>query len=237
MTERLLNRQVRLLEYLTSGGAIFGGTRGRLDPELAGIDRGLLDLEARFSHKKRMEKIAGVFPMTFALLGSDAESLVRKFVEACPPHDISRIENARQFYAFVAERVEAHALAPSHLTDVAACELACAKSRIHLDAAAPADDEPSDALRPAIRRNRSIVLLRTAYDVRGAFEDSGTVPVQRDTCLAVAWASSAPHILELPPEVFNVLAALDGWAALDELPGAEELAADLVQSGLLELRH
>jgi hypothetical protein len=53
----------------------------------------------------------------------------------------------------------------------------------------------------------------------------------------VAWVSDEPYILELPPEVFDVLAALDSWAALDELPGAEELAADLVQSGLLELRH
>jgi hypothetical protein len=235
MTGRLLNRQVRLLEYLTSGGAIFGGPRNRLDPELAGIDRGLLDLEARFSHEKRMEKIAGVFPATFALLGASIETLAREFAEACPPHDISRIENARQFHGFLATRAEEKALVPHHLGDLAACELACAEARMR--AVAPPDDEPADTIRPRIRRNRGVVLLRTAYDVRGVFEDRNAAPVQRETCLAVAWVSDEPYILELPPEVFDVLAALDSWAALDELPGAEELAADLVQSGLLELRH
>jgi hypothetical protein len=235
MTGPLLNRQVRLLEYLTSGDAIFGATRDRLDPELAGIDRGLLDLEARFSHEKRMEKIAGVFPVGFGLLGANAENLAREFAEACPPHDISRIENARQFQGFVAGRVEANALAPPYLADVTACELACAEARLRADA--PHDDEPAVALRPAIRRNPAVVLLRTAYDIRGAFEDSSAAPAPRETCLAIAWASGAPHILELSPEVFDVLAALDGWAALDELPEAEELAAELVQSGLLELRN
>jgi hypothetical protein len=235
MTARLLNRQVGLLEYLTSGGAIFGGTRGCLDPELTGIDRALLDLEARFSHEKRMEKIAGVFPVTFALLGAKAEKLAREFAEACPPRDISRIENARQFCGFLAARVEASALAPSHLADIVACELACAEARTRSDA--PSGDEPAATFRPAIRRSRGVVLLRTAYDVRSVFEDSSAVSTRRETCLAVSWASNEPYILELSPEVFEVLAALDGWTALDGLPEAEELATDLVQSGLLELRH
>jgi hypothetical protein len=53
----------------------------------------------------------------------------------------------------------------------------------------------------------------------------------------VAWVSGEPHILELSAEVCDILAALDRWAALDDLPEAEELAADLVQLGLLELRR
>src|SRR4051794_37897459 len=96
MTRRLLDRQVRLLEYLTSGEAIFRDNRkGTIDPALQGIDRGMLDIEARFSHEKRMEKIAAVFPVTFDLLGAGLDGIVRNFVEACPPSDISRIENAR----------------------------------------------------------------------------------------------------------------------------------------------
>ena len=77
MTRRLLDRQARLLEYLTSGRAISGTAHAEsLDPALQGIDRRLLDLEARFSHEKRMEKIAGVFPTTLRLLGADMERLV-----------------------------------------------------------------------------------------------------------------------------------------------------------------
>jgi hypothetical protein len=237
MTGRLLNRQVKLLEYLTSGGAIFGGQVGRLAPELAGIDRGLLDLEARFSHEKRMEKIAGVFPTTFAVLDRNVETLVPEFAKACPPHDISKFENARQFCGFIATCVEARTLGPSHLVDVAACELACAEARLRADAAARADDEPDETLRPASRRDRSVVLLRTAFDIYDVFADSNAVPDQRETCLAVVWLSGEPRITELMPEVFEVLAALDSWTALHDLPEAEQLATDLIRSGLLELRR
>src|ERR1700722_683741 len=102
MTTRLLDRQVRLLEYLTSSGAIFGDeTDAALDQSLQGIDRRMLHLEARFSQEKRMEKIIAVFPKTFRLLGADRVAIVRKFVEAWPPTDITRIENARQFYDFL----------------------------------------------------------------------------------------------------------------------------------------
>ena len=62
--KRLLDRQVSLLHYLTSGDAIF---RERaevpLDEALVGVYRGLLRIEARFSHEKRMEKILGRTPM------------------------------------------------------------------------------------------------------------------------------------------------------------------------------
>src|SRR5829696_4321395 len=105
MTGRLLDRQARLLEYLTSGGAIFGRRRGEaIDPALRGIDPGLLGLEARFSHEKRMEKVARVFPAAFALLGANTEGVVRECGHACPPQDISRISNARQFHSFLIGR-------------------------------------------------------------------------------------------------------------------------------------
>src|SRR5271167_1024909 len=95
----LLDRQVRLLKYLTSSSAIFGEEGDSpLDQALRGIDRRLLRLEARFSHEKRMEKIVTVFSKTLHLLGANRATIVHEFVDACPPTDITRLENARQFY-------------------------------------------------------------------------------------------------------------------------------------------
>lgn len=237
MTGRLLDRQIKLLEYLTSGRAAFGEARGRLDPDLTGIDRGLLDLEARFSHEKRMDKVAGVFPVTFEHLGPRAEALVRRFAEACPPESISRIENARQFHAFLVERRTKKDLEPAYLADISACELACAEARILADAALSAGDDAPDVSPPAIRRRRGVVLLRMTYDVRGGFENVGAAPVERDTCLALTWVSGGPHVLELTPQVYGLLAALERWTALDGLPEAGQLIDDLASSGLLEVRR
>ncbi len=240
MTKRLLDRQTRLLEYLTSGDAIFGsGRTGALDPALRGIDRRLLDLEARFSHEKRMEKIAGVFPATMALLGEGQDAVVREFADAYPPHDISRIDNARQFQDFLTARRKRQAGGPRHLPDVAACELACAQARLQADAERPAEEAPQpDTPRPAARRSPGIVLLQTAFDIRAIFEGAAVhVPVERDTHLAVAWISEGPHILELTPEVFAVLDALERWVPLEDLPDADELVAELADAGLLELRR
>ena len=119
ISNRLLKRQVSLLRYLTSGGAIFGD-RGPLDPDLHGVDGTLLRMEARFSHEKRMEKIAAVFPRTFDLLGSEREALIREFVDACPPVDIARLANARQFHDFLSARWRRQPPRRAYLPDVAA---------------------------------------------------------------------------------------------------------------------
>ena len=233
MTGRLLDRQARLLEYLTSGDAIVGARRAeRPDSALQGIDRSLLDLEARFSHEKRMEKIAGVFPTTFALLRTDLTWLSHAFAEACPPHDISRIANARQFLEFLMARREQVNAWPPYLFDVAACEMAGVEARAQAEPTA----ESHPAVGPAIRRSRGVVLLRCAFDVRVVFEGKG-IPSRRDTRLAVAWLSGEPRIFELTPELFDVLGALEPWIAVDDLPGSDELVADLAQSGLVELRR
>src|ERR1700732_4400546 len=51
MSNRLLDRQTKLLEFLTSGAVIFDDPGDVLgDYGLGGIDCGLLRLEARFSH-------------------------------------------------------------------------------------------------------------------------------------------------------------------------------------------
>ena len=238
MAGRLLDRQAKLLEYLTSERAIFHHKRNvPLDPSLQGIDPGMLHLEARFSHEKRMEKIAGVLATTFGLLAADADNLVRAFADLCPPRDIGRLENARQFFDFLTARNERTPLAPPHVLAVAACELACAEARLRAGTNEHAETHLNDFPRPAIRRHPSIVLLRTAYDIRTVFEnDDSQAPAQRDTPLAIAWNAGEPQILELPSEVFDLLTALEHWTALDELPGADELSADLTQSGILEQR-
>src|SRR5205807_4206795 len=105
---------------------IFGGGKKGVPSILEGIDPRLLRLEAGFSHEKRMAKIAAVFPRTLDVLGNDRDATLRAFVEACPPADISRIANARQFHDFLLARCRAGAR-PRYLRDVATCELACAQ--------------------------------------------------------------------------------------------------------------
>jgi hypothetical protein len=201
MSNRLLDRQVRLLEFLTSGAAIFDDVDGApLDRALGGIDCGLLRLEARFSFEKRMEKITAVFPRTFEMLEGQPQAMMREFVASYPPRDIGRLENARQFYDFLCGDCQRLMVLPPHLRDVAACELAIAQVR--------AQDLTRDArqhentLQEAIRRARGAVLLRCSYDVRLIMEGrSGADPVERETLLGIALPVGAdePRIFELLP--------------------------------------
>jgi hypothetical protein len=245
MAKRLLDRQISLLDYLTSGAAIFGGKRrAALDPALQGLDVGLLRLEARFSYEKRMEKIVGVFPNTFELLGDDQTAIVREFVRNCPPVDIGHLTNARQFHDFLSARWRRRRPKPPYLPDVASCELACAT----VGAAVDADPQEIDNGRKgvpqgAIRRRRGVALLRCRYDVRPVFESGSAraVPEKRDTAIAVGMApgTAQPQVFELPPAIFDLLAALDDWsdpAALHGTPGSTELVNELARHGLLEVR-
>jgi hypothetical protein len=238
MAKRLLDRQVRLLEYLTSGDAIFCDRRDApLDQALERFDRSLLRLEARFSHEKRMEKITTVFPKSFELLGNDLDGIVREFADACPPLDISRIENARQFHEFLAAHWKRKTPTPPYLPDVAAFELACARARIEADDRSATEAPPANAARPGIRRRRGVVLLRTRYDIRTIFEDGNPELVERETPIAIIVQSGEPGIFDLTSEVFDLLAALDEWTAVDEPGDAGGLIADLVEAGMLELRR
>jgi hypothetical protein len=124
---RLLDRQADLLAYLTSSAAIFGDRDAPAYAGIAGIDRVALRLEARFSHQKRMEKIAAVFPRTLRLLGSRLDPIVREFVQVSPPSEIGRLANARQFHLFLTDHCGHAQSGPKYLLDVAACELACAE--------------------------------------------------------------------------------------------------------------
>jgi hypothetical protein len=247
MANRLLDRQRSLLAHLTSGAAIFGEPRAPVDPALAGIDPGLLHLEARFSHEKRMDKIAGVFPRTLKLIGGERASIERAFAQACPPAAIGRLENARQLHDFLLIHWLREPPRPSYLPDLAACELAFAEARRHGDEG-QADDRV-EAMRNcsakprAIRRHPGVVLLRCGFDIRALFETRviEPPPAKRDVALAIATPPGAadPGVFELDNTVFELLAALDDWTgrrAFGETPEAQALIADLAAHGLLEFR-
>jgi hypothetical protein len=191
MAPRLLDRQVRLLDYLTSSGAIFGeGGDAPLDQALHGMAPRLLRLEACFSHEKRMEKIITVFPKTFLLLGSDRaaifrESIVREFVAACPPTDITRIENARQFHDFLCARWRHQPPEPPYLRDVAACEFAIAKVRVgaKVQELEPRGEQaPRDRIRRQPRCRPSSLRLRHPADFRSRFGASDAGRARHADC-------------------------------------------------------
>jgi hypothetical protein len=243
MPARLLQRQISLLEYLTSADAIFGeGIDAPSVPHLQGFDLAPLRLEACFSHEKRMEKIIAAFPRTFELLGGDQATVVRDFVAACPSVDIRRIENARQFFDFARARWETTPPQPPYLRDVASCELAIATIRIKHKA------RPSQPLAAGhtmrFRRNRDAVFLPCTYDIRPIFEggagEAQEAPARRDLMLAILIppGTDQPAIFEVPAPVYGLLVELDTWtdqATLAPMEGLDELISDLANHGLLEM--
>jgi hypothetical protein len=243
MAKQLLDRQVSLLAYLASGAAIFGNDgEGPADPALEGFDRRLLQLEARFSHEKRMEKIAGIFSHTLELLGDEQAQVVRTFAERCPSDSIGRIENARQFYALLTGFRRFRPPRLPYLTDVAACELAFAEARNWEGATADAASQAPRAHPSTLRRHPGVVLQRCDHDVRPMFEAVGlhSAPVKRETFLAFAMphGASEVQVFELDPSVFALLSALSGWTARSAFGDTEEadaLIRDMASRGLLEI--
>ena len=240
MPARLLQRQISLLEYLTSADAIFGeGIDAPPVPHLQGFDLAPLRLEACFSHEKRMEKIIAAFPRTFELLGDDQAAVVRDFVAACPSVDIRRIENARQFYDFLSTRWETTPPRPPYLRDVASCELAIATIRIKHKARPSQPVAAGHTMR--FRRNRDAVFLPCAYDIRPIFEGGASEgPQLRDVMLAILIppGNDQPAIFEVPASVYGLLVELDTWtdqAALGPMEGLDALISDLADHGLLEV--
>jgi hypothetical protein len=131
---------------------------------------------------------------------------------------------------------------PPYLDDVAACEFAIARVRSGIAAsrAEPAGGKPPRV--GDIRRHPEVVLLRCGYDVRPIFEDvsKGTVPVRRDTRLAVALPPDAGHpgIFEISPLIFQALEMLVDWTDQSELGAASqvnELIDELARHGLVEV--
>jgi hypothetical protein len=240
MSNSLLERQAGLLEYLTSGGAIFG--EGDLSLAQFGLNRGLLHLEAKYSHQKRMEKIEAVLGRTLDLLGSERAPIVRAFAQACPPTSIGRLDNARQFHAFLRTRWREHAPEPPCLPDIAAFEIAYAGVEREHQARADRAAGPG-----TIRRQRTVALLRCAYDIapllKGPFptrRGSPGLKTRRDTYLALAMPESAaaPVVYALSRELFAVVELLDEFTDPDEfadIPDADAIIAHFISTGLVEV--
>jgi hypothetical protein len=244
MSGRLLDRQVRLLEHLTSGAAIFGAVCGAsTHGALQSIDGGLLHLEARFSHEKRMQKIEWVLTRTLDLLGNNRTLIINDFVEACPPVSISWLENARQFHDFLSARWRREAPEPRYLPDVASYELAYATVRAG-EGGVQNETAALEAPLGAFRRYRNVILLRCAYDIQPILEErTGDVaPDRRETLLAVAMlpGTDDPLICELSSDLFELLEMLDQFAdpaIFADTPGLDTLIADLAEHGLIEVRR
>jgi hypothetical protein len=240
MTNRLLDRQVRLLEFLTSSAAIFDDQNdAALDESLRQMDRSLLSLEARFSYEKRMQKITAVFPRTFAIMKENAGAIARAFVDAHAPSASSRLDNACQFYDFLSTCLDRKPVLPPYLVDIAACEIACARaSAKHRTLAI----EPGAGPRHAIRRHPCAEFFRCSHDVREVFEtDWEIIPSKRDTMLGVALPGGAerPQVVELHPTLFELLSSLDEWIDRDawtSTPELNELMGYLAAQGIIEVR-
>jgi hypothetical protein len=244
MPDQLLDRQVRLLEHLTSGDAIFGADRGAsAGCATLGIHGGLLHLEARLSHEKRMQKIEWVLTRTLDLLGGNRTLIIGDFVEACPPVSIGWLANARQFHDFLRARWLREAPEPPYLPDVASYELAYATVRSG-ESRDPASAGALEAPPGALRRHPNAVLLRCTYDIRPLLEARAGAadPARRETLLAVAMmpGTDEPNVCELPPGLFELLEMLDEFAdpaIFADAPGLDKLIADLATRGLVEVRQ
>ena len=235
--QRLIDRQTALLRHLTDADVIFGAASApATDPALAGLDPGHLRLEAWFSFTKRVAKIEAVLPRTFEFLGEHLEPVLRAFASACPPHAIGRLANGAQFHDFMQGRWPSE---PPYLADLAAIEIAYARARTHHVEAAAASGGGS------VRRPANVFAVRCGYDVRSLFERAGegAAPLRKDTPLLVRrrGGDAEPGIFELPPWLFDELAALDAWTPWTDLslstrPDADAIARDLVGRYLLEFR-
>ena len=245
MPNRLLDRQVSLLEYLTSAATLFSEeVDAPMDQSLHGIDQGLLRLEARFCCNRRIKKIIAVFPRTFEIIGADRGRILREFVEANRQTDINTLANAHQFYEFFLARSRSEAPTLPYLLDLAACELAIAKVRNNAEESEKSFNlGQSGRPKTAIRRYRSVVPLRCGYDVRSIFEAGlrEVVPPKRDTLFVVNLAADSCNvsILEVPPGVFGLLVRLDDWVdprTLADVDDVENLVSRLAAQQLIEVQ-
>jgi hypothetical protein len=237
MPDSLLERQANLLDYLTSGGTILG--EGDLLADVFGVNRGLLHLEAKYSHQKRMGKIEAVMPKTLDLLGENRAEVVRAFAAASPPVSMGRLDNACQFHAFLRARWRERAPEPPCLPDIAAFEIAYAAVQAKPDTPA----EPAPLSPPgSIRRHRTATLLRCAYDIMPMLQGPAReVPPQpQETLLAIAVpeGATAPRVYALPGELFalvELLAEFTDPRVFAEIPDADSIIGQLAAAGLVEV--
>lgn len=238
MSRPLFDRQSSLLAYLTSADAIFG-RQAPLPAPLAGMNTGLLRLEARFSYEKRIAKIASVLPRTLDLLGAESESLFTEFANSCPPETLASLANARQFVSYLKARWQDEPPRPAYLPDVADYEIAW--SEVRTEEEAMAMPRPARTFPGAVRRAQNLVLLRLAHDVRPIFEgDAAAEPAARETLIAVGMLAGGetPLTAELEPAVFDLLARIEDFTApavLSDISRLDAMILALASHGLIEI--
>jgi hypothetical protein len=244
MSNRFFDRQVDLVEYLTSPAVVFGEEANvPSDPVLQGIDRGLLCLVARSCCSKWIKRVVEAFPLTFEILGADQGLILRAFVLAGRQRDISTLASARQFYDFSLAYWRHEPPKVPYLPDVAACEFAMVKvGQMAEDSETSSKVSQSDAPKPALRRSRTAVPLRCIYDIRSIFEvgPAKAVAPKRDTLLVVTLPAGCCNagMLEVVPVVFDLLVRLDEDAdpiSLGAIDGLEDLVSRLAAQGLIEV--
>jgi hypothetical protein len=244
MTNRLLDRQASLIDYLTSAAVLFGDEVNlRTDPALHGIDRGLLRLEARFCCNRRIKKIIGDFPRTFEILSTDKDPVLRAFIETNQQTNIGSLVSASQFYQFLLAYWRREPPKVPYLRDVAACEFSMVKVCNMDGDLEKSKIDQSDGAKPAIRRYRAAVPLRCDHDVRLIFE-RGFEEIALPKCesLLVVKLQAGAHnaqILEVSPIVFDLLIRLERWTdpeTLGAFENLEEWVRRLVAQELVEVR-
>ena len=150
---------------------------------------------------------------TFDLLGGDRALVIRDFVEACPPHGISWLENARQFHEFLSARWQHEAPEPPYLPDVASYELAYATVRAGQREEAAAIEAPARRRPPSPQCRAAALRLRHPTDPGG---DGLVTPARsrRETLIAVAMlpGTDEPLVSELSADLFAFVEMFDQFA-------------------------
>ena len=205
-----------------------------IDPALQGIDRGMLHLEARFSHEKRMEKIAGGFSRDASICWApawtascaDSSTPARRWISAGSRTRASSTISCRR-------AGDASHPRRAYLPDVAACELACAHVRV-----APQMHRRHRRQQPvdtAARRHSPQARCRAAalpptISGRSSRTAAGHgARSKRETTAGRHFASSngdQPQIFELAPAIFDLLTALERWVDIASLARRRGRRAD-----------
>lgn len=235
----LIERQRALLEFLTRHRAAADA------PALAGLDSSRLRLVRDLSIEKRLDKIRAAFPITLARLDQPPDTVFADFVAECPPRDIGRAENARQFATYLVGLWRHAPPRQACLPDVLKVELAMTLARRAFNDAARA---PPDDARPAVRRTPSMQLLQCDHDVRPLFDPSSgsDKPAPRRAWLAILppasgdGASVTPRVIEISAELHAALMALTEWRPCDPtdplgIGAPPEIGDRLIELGVLEV--
>ena len=211
MPDRLLDRQVSLLEHLTSGAAIFGDAARRIDrPRPPGHRcRAASSRGAFLPREAHGEDRMGAAEDARSAWAAARAAIIRDFVEACPPVSISWLENARQFHDFLS-----HALASTRRPSRPTCptsRLASSPMPASTAATKPAAHRNGAAEPPArIRRHPAMPFcVRCRHDVRSILEGrwrrcagrAARYPARRRRCRP---APTHPIMSELSPDLFEL---------------------------------